>query len=85
MVALLHTQAESGAHWTHLPGVPAQTGVAVGQGVSTQLPAAEQVLNTVVLAHLGGAVGLQPTHAPLTQAVEPATLQEAVAKAPWLQ
>jgi hypothetical protein len=66
VVALLQTQAESGAHCTHLPGVPAQTGVAAGQVVSTQLPAAEQVLSVFVLAHLAAAVlGLQPTQAPL--------------------
>jgi hypothetical protein len=85
VVALLQTHAESGAHSTHFPGVPAQMGVAAGQGVSTQLPVVEQVLSVVALEHLGGELGSQPTQRPFKQAVESATLQAAVANAPALQ
>jgi len=85
VVELLHTQAESGEHCTHFPGVPAQVGVAAGQAESTHAPLVEQVLSDVVVAHLGTELELQPTQAPFKQAVEPATLQDAVANAPAVQ
>jgi hypothetical protein len=87
VVELLHTQAESGAHCTHLPGVPAHTGVSAGQEVSTQLPLGEQVLSVVAVAHLGAAEpGSHPTQVPFKQAVEtPGTLHDVVAKLPLLQ
>ncbi len=85
VVELLQTQAESGAHCTHLPGVPAHRGVVPVQVVSTQLPAVEQVLSVLVLAHLGAAVaGSQPLQAPPTHAAL-VPVQATVAKAPALQ
>ncbi len=61
----VQTHAESGAHSTHLPGAPVQTGVAVGHSVSTQEPVdVLQVLNAVLEVHLAGELALHPAQAP---------------------